>query len=193
MAVLRLKAPLTISLSPTDNGMNAVLFLRIAPWRRGRQTARETVGPSTLRHRREECMCARRTALTIGSLLALTLGGAGALGAQSSAAAAWQATPASVLKGALRSVAAAQERFRAANGRYATSLDPLGVRPESGVRVDILGASARGWQARATHQAQPGRSCVVFVGSLESVEPPRTDGDHEMAGEEGIPLCDRMR
>jgi predicted Zn-dependent protease len=138
-------------------------------------------------------MCARSAAFTVGSLLALTLGGAGSLGAQSSAAAAWQATPASVLKGALRSVAAAQERYRAANGTYATSLDRLGVRPESGVRVDILGASATGWQAKATHQTQRGRSCVVFVGALESVEAPRTDGDGEMAGEEGIPLCDRMR
>jgi len=138
-------------------------------------------------------MCARSAALTIGSLVALTLAGAGSLGAQTSAPAAWQATPASVLKSALRSVAAAQERYRAANLRFANSLDELGVRPESGVRVDILGAGASGWQARATHQSQPGRSCVVFVGSLGSAEAPRTDGDHEMAGEEGIPLCDRMR
>ena len=138
-------------------------------------------------------MCARGTALTIGSLLALTLGGSGSLGAQTSAAAAWQATPASVLKSALRSVATAQERYRAAKGHYAASLDGLGVKPESGVRVSILGASAAGWQAKATHETQPGRSCVVFVGSLESVEAPRTDADREMAGEEGIPLCDRMR
>ena len=61
------------------------------------------------------------------------------------------------------------------------------------MRVDILVASASGWQGRATHQSQPGRSCVVFVGSLHGAEAPRTDGDHEMAGEEGIPLCDRMR
>jgi hypothetical protein len=49
------------------------------------------------------------------------------------------------------------------------------------------------WQTTATRQSQPGRSCVVFVGSLGSGEAPRTDGDREMAGEEGIPLCDRMR
>ena len=65
--------------------------------------------------------------------------------------------------------------------------------PEAGVRVDILVATASGWQGRATHQSQPGRSCVVFVGALEGAEAPRTDGDREMAGEEGIPLCDRMR
>jgi len=33
----------------------------------------------------------------------------------------------------------------------------------------------------------------VFVGALGDAEAPRTDADREMAGEEGIPLCDRMR
>jgi hypothetical protein len=135
-------------------------------------------------------MSAHRVSLVV--LLCAALG-AGALRAQTSAPAAWQATPASVLKSALRSALAAQDRYRAANGTYAASAEALGFRPEAGVRVGILGASASGWQGRATHQTQPGRSCVVFVGSLGGAEPPRTDGDREMAGEEGIPLCDRMR
>jgi hypothetical protein len=138
-------------------------------------------------------MGARSAAFTVGLLLALTLGDAAPLAAQRSAPAAWQATPASVLKSALRSVAAAQERYRVAMHHFAASVDELGVRPESGVRVDILAAGAAGWQAKATHQSQPGRSCVVFVGSLGNGEAPRTDGDREMAGEEGVPLCDRMR
>jgi len=135
-------------------------------------------------------MSAHRVSLVVVLLAAL---GAGALRAQSSAPAAWQATPASVLKSALRTALAAQERFYAANETYASSAEALGLRPEAGVRVDILVANANGWQGRATHQSQPGRSCVVFVGSLGGAEAPRTDGDHEMAGEEGIPLCDRMR
>lgn len=138
-------------------------------------------------------MCARRVSPVLVLLAALTSGHAGALAAQTSAPAAWQETPASVLKGALRSVAAAQARYRAANGTYAASVERLALRPESGVRVDILRATADGWQGRATHASQTGRSCVVFVGSLAGAEAPRTDGDHEMAGEEGIPLCDRMR
>jgi hypothetical protein len=138
-------------------------------------------------------MSARRVPLAVMLLSVLTLGRAGALRAQNSAPAAWQATPASVLKGALRSVAAAQARYRASKGTYAASVDRLDVRPDAGVRVDILRADAAGWQARATHQLQPGRSCVLFVGSLGGGEAPRTDGDREMAGEEGIPLCDRMR
>ena len=135
-------------------------------------------------------MSAHRVSLVVVLLAAL---GIGALGAQTSAPAAWQATPASVLKGALRNALAAQERYYAANETYAPSVEALGFRAEAGVRVDILVATAGGWQARATHQTQPGRSCVVFVGSLDGAEAPRTDGDHEMAGEEGIPLCDRMR
>jgi len=135
-------------------------------------------------------MSAHRVSLVVVLLAAL---GTGALRAQTSAAAAWQVTPASVLKSALRSALTAQERFYAANETYAPSAEALGLRPEAGVRVDILVATASGWQGRATHQSQPGRSCVLFVGPLDGAEAPRTDGDHEMAGEEGIPLCDRMR
>jgi hypothetical protein len=138
-------------------------------------------------------MVARSVSLVLALAGAMTLGRAGSLGAQSTAAAAWQATPASLLKSALRSTAAAQARYRAQKGAYAATAQQLGLRPESGVRVDVLRAGAAGWQAKATHMSQPGLSCVVFVGSLDGAEAPRTDGDHEMAGEEGVPLCDRMR
>jgi hypothetical protein len=138
-------------------------------------------------------MSAHRVSLLVLLLAALAALGADALRAQTSAPAAWQATPASVLKSALRSTLAAQHRYYAANETYAPSAGALGLRPEAGVRVDILVATASGWQGRATHQSQPGRSCVLFVGPLDGAEAPRTDGDHEMAGEEGIPLCDRMR
>jgi hypothetical protein len=135
-------------------------------------------------------MLAHRASLLIVASAALS---AGALRAQTSAPAAWQATPASVLKSALRATLAAQDRYHTTHDAYAPSTEALGLRPEAGVRVDIVRATESGWQARATHQSQPGRSCVVFVGSLAGTEAPRTDGDREMAGEEGIPLCDRMR
>ena len=138
-------------------------------------------------------MLTRRVSLVLALLAAPSPGGAGELAAQNSAPAGWQATPASVLKGALRSVTAAQERYRAAHGAYAPSVDRLDMRPENGIRVEILLAGAAGWQAKATHATQPGRSCVVFVGALGDIEAPRTDADREMAGEEGIPLCDRMQ
>jgi hypothetical protein len=97
------------------------------------------------------------------------------------------------LKSALRSVAAAQGRHHAVKSTYATSVAVLRLPPAPGVRVEILAAGRAGWQARAQHQDQPGRSCVIFVGRLDGNEAPRTEGDREMAGEEGVPLCDRMR
>jgi hypothetical protein len=135
---------------------------------------------------------ATRTTITVALATALSLGAAGRVAAQTGLPAAWQATPASVLKGALRSLAAAEERYRAAHGEYAPMLERLAVRTEPGVRLEILAASAAGWQAKAVHTSEPGRSCVVWVGTL-AAEAPRTDGDREMAGEEGVPLCDRMR
>jgi hypothetical protein len=138
-------------------------------------------------------MCAGRWSQTI--LLTVLLGASpvAAAAAQTSSAASWQATPASVLKSALRTVVAAQARYHADRRTYAVTVAQLGIKPEAGVRVEILAAGSRGWQAKAVHREQPGRSCVIFVGRVEGAESPRTDGDREMAGEEGVPLCDLMR
>ena len=113
--------------------------------------------------------------------------------AQTSEAATWQATPASVLKNALRSVSIAQVRYFQGQRTYSASAEALGLAPDHNVQVQIIAAGPKGWQARAVHRQQPGLSCVIFVGSVEGFESPTTDGDHEMAGEEGVPLCDRMR
>ncbi len=135
--------------------------------------------------------------LPVGSLLVLVLLSIGSnAAAQSTAQAqspAARPSHAAQLKGALRSVLAAQVRYLANRGSYAPTADLLRLPPAPGVQVEILAAGATGWQARARHMEQPGRSCVIFVGRLEGNEAPRTDGDREMAGEEGIPLCDRMR
>jgi hypothetical protein len=97
------------------------------------------------------------------------------------------------LKSALRSVAAAQAKYHATKRSYAASVDALRLALAAGVTVEILSAGRSGWQGRAMHREQPGRSCVIFVGRLEGSEAPRTESDREMAGEEGVPLCDRMR
>jgi hypothetical protein len=97
------------------------------------------------------------------------------------------------LKSALRSAAAAQAKHHATKRSYATSVGQLRLPTTPGVRLEIVAAGRTGWQGRAQHQEQPGRSCVIFVGRIEGVEAPRTDGDRDMAGEEGVPLCDRMR
>lgn len=126
-----------------------------------------------------------------GLVLALSVGAAHAAPAQSSNAT-WQATPASILKSTLRNVVAAQDKYRATHPGFASSVEALRVSPGTDVKVQILGVTPSGWRAKATHKARPGRSCVVFVGKLRKTEFPRTDGDGEMAGEERVPLCDRM-
>lgn len=123
-------------------------------------------------------------------VLGLSLGASPADAQTTSAA--WQATPASVLKGMLRSVVAAQDSYKAKHGKYAASLETLRVNGSPDVRIQIQAATESGWRAKATHRTRPGRSCVVFVGKLRTGEAPRTDGDGEMAGEERVPLCDRM-
>jgi hypothetical protein len=124
-------------------------------------------------------------------VLVASLGAAGAAPAQD-VNTAWQSTPASVLKSVLRNVVAAQDKFRASNPGFAGSVEALRLSPESDVKVQILGATQNGWRAKATHRARPGRSCVIFVGQLTASQAPRTDADGEMAGEERVPLCDRM-
>jgi hypothetical protein len=108
------------------------------------------------------------------------------------ASAAWQSTPASILKNSLRDVIAAQDRYRATHPMFANSVEVLRVNPGPDVKIQILRVTAGGWRAKATHKTRPGRSCVVFVGQLGGLELPKTDGDGEMAGEERVPLCDRM-
>jgi hypothetical protein len=114
-------------------------------------------------------------------------------GAQAqNASAAWQSTPASILKSALRNVVAAQDQYRASHPSFAKSVEALQLNPGADVKIQILGVTSSGWRAKATHKARPGRSCVVFVGPLSGLELPKTDADGEMAGEERVPLCDRM-
>lgn len=129
------------------------------------------------------------------SALALVLGlslGAPIAAPAQNASAAWQATPASILKNTLRNVVAAQDQYRAKHKVFAKTAEALRVNPGGDVKIQFLGVSPSGWRAKATHRARPGRSCVVFVGQLNGLELPRTDGDGEMAGEERVPLCDRM-
>jgi len=104
----------------------------------------------------------------------------------------WQSTPASILKSSLRNVVAAQDKYRASHPAYAGSIEALQLDPGADVKIQIVGATPNGWRAKATHRARPGRSCVVFVGAVAGGGLPRTDGDGETAGEERVPLCDRM-
>ena len=124
-------------------------------------------------------------------LLGLSLGAP--IGAMAQVAGgSWQSTPASILKSSLRNVVAAQDKYRVSHPIFAGSVEALQLNPGGDVKIHILGATPTGWRAKATHKGRPGRSCVVFVGTLSGADLPRTDGDGEMAGEERVPLCDRM-
>ena len=124
-------------------------------------------------------------------VLALSLGAAPMASAQSGSAA-WLSTPASVLKSTLRHVVQAQDKHRASTGGYAKSVEALRLNPGPDIKVLIFGVTPQGWRAKASHKSRPGRSCVVFVGQLAGKEAPKTEADGEMAGEERVPLCDRM-
>jgi hypothetical protein len=124
-------------------------------------------------------------------VLGLSLGAPVAAGAQHPGAS-WQSTPASILKTALRNVVTAQDKYRTTHPIFASTLEVLQLNPGPEVKIQILGVTANGWRAKAAHRARPGRSCVVFVGPVSGTELPKTDGDGEMAGEERVPLCDRM-
>jgi hypothetical protein len=124
-------------------------------------------------------------------VLGLSLGAPVAALAQAGSTS-WQSTPASVLKTSLRNVVAAQDNYRASHPVFASTLEALQLNPGADVKIQILNVTPNGFRAKATHKARPGRSCVVFVGPLSGAELPKTDGDGEMAGEERVPLCDRM-
>jgi hypothetical protein len=128
---------------------------------------------------------------TLAFALGLSLGAPMDAPAQNLSAA-WQSTPASILKNVLRDVVAAQDRYRVTHPTFAGSVEALQLNPGADVKIQLLRVTAGGWRAKATHRTRPGRSCVVFVGQLSGLELPKTDGDGEMAGEERVPLCDRM-
>jgi hypothetical protein len=136
-------------------------------------------------------MSGARHMAALALVLGLGLGVPVAAPAQN-VSASWQSTPASILKNTLRNVVAAQDRYRASHPIFASTLEVLQVNPGGDVKIQILGVTANGWRAKATHKARPGRSCVVFVGPLSGSDLPKTDADGEMAGEERVPLCDRM-
>jgi hypothetical protein len=88
----------------------------------------------------------------------------------------------------LRRLVSANEVYHAKNGRYTASLMALqGYRASVGVTVTIMQASSTGWAAEATAQNLPGKSCVVFIGSV--APPPATMFD-KRSGAEAVVVCD---
>lgn len=92
----------------------------------------------------------------------------------------------------LRSLAQAEERYFESRMRYATSVDSLKFRPEPGVTVEVITATARGWSAKGSWDKSPGKTCVVYFGYTTDVKPPITEFEGRRPKREGEPVCDPM-
>jgi hypothetical protein len=98
--------------------------------------------------------------------------------------------PRTLMKADLRNLVRSQETYLANQGVYARRTEPLALqylwRP--GVRVRILTADRQSWAAKATHARLPGKSCVIWFGSVP--QRPVTDAQRHQSREAGVPVCD---
>ena len=90
----------------------------------------------------------------------------------------------------LRNMVKAQEAYHATQGTYARRIEPLALQYlwQRGYSVAILSADPNSWSARASHVAQPGRSCVIWYGPVRSR--PVTDSLQRSSDRPGAPVCD---
>lgn len=101
-----------------------------------------------------------------------------------------------VLKRQLRNLVTTQETYWADHGTYTTDVSALGVyRPRvaatDSVWIQVIQAGGRSWWGRAIHRAQRGKSCVIYVGTMDDfTAPPTTDAARVQAHNEGEPICD---
>jgi hypothetical protein len=90
----------------------------------------------------------------------------------------------------LRNLVRSQDAYHATQGTFSKRLEPLALQYlwQRGVTVAILNADAYSWAARASHLAQPGKSCVIWFGPVRVR--PVTDGQQRSSEHAGIPACD---
>ncbi len=95
-----------------------------------------------------------------------------------------------VMPTSLMQLAIAQEAYRKVQYTYARRIEPMTLQFgwEPGVRVRMLFANSEGWSAEATYDLLPGRSCVVWGGTVP--QRPVTAADEVEAEDEGVPACD---
>ena len=100
----------------------------------------------------------------------------------------WAAAGRTYMTYALRKLAVSESRFFAFHRRFTTdesALDPFVW--DRDVSVTISEATATGWVAHATFNSVPGRSCVIWHGSVSAA--PSTAGDH-LSGADTQVVCD---
>jgi hypothetical protein len=106
--------------------------------------------------------------------------------------------PNPVLRQQLRNLVTAQEKYWADHGTYTTDVAALGffrprVTAPDTVWIQVVQAGGRSWWGRAVHLAQRGKSCIIYVGTMEDfTAPPTTDAAKVRAQREGDPICDPL-
>jgi hypothetical protein len=90
----------------------------------------------------------------------------------------------------LRKLALAQTAYYGTQGTYSRRVEtlPLQFGWQRGVSVTLLNADQRSWTARATHEARPGQSCVVWFG--KPLRRPFTAAGQKVPEHSGVPACD---
>ena len=98
----------------------------------------------------------------------------------------------------LKAMVADQEAWYAIHGSYGANASAVArreTRADSAlgrVQVQILYAGKKGWTAMASHPDAPGKSCVIYVGSRNTLPMvPRTRADAVDASSEAQAACDR--
>jgi hypothetical protein len=137
-------------------------------------------------------MVYRRTPVlaTVAVLLARALAG------QATPASAHPNDPSPVLKGKLRQLVVAEEKYWKDHGTYTTDVAALGMYSSKSVASDsvwvqVVQAGGRSWWGRSSHRSRRDLSCVIYVGATEDFSaPPVTDGTRAKAQREGEPVCD---
>ena len=90
----------------------------------------------------------------------------------------------------LRKLALAQTAYFGTQGTYSRRVEtlPLQFGWQRGVSVSLIQADTRSWTARATHQARPGKSCVIWYG--KPTRRPSTATERKIPPGSGVPACD---
>jgi hypothetical protein len=90
----------------------------------------------------------------------------------------------------LMQLAVSQDAYRKVQYTYARRIEPMALQFgwQPGVRVRMLFADSEGWAAEATYDLLPGKSCVIWAGTVP--RRPATKGQHVVAEQERLPACD---
>jgi hypothetical protein len=102
------------------------------------------------------------------------------------------ATPAEIadaMRRELHGLMVAEMSYYAEAAKYSNDMETVGYKPDAPVKLTLLDVTDRGWAARATAQALPGKSCVVYLGLPNRA--PKTARDHARPDTEREVACDR--